>query len=1026
MNFLIDNLTSIENLNFFSTPKFRDIHLDKNNTNKNNIFKFEPISKNSKNFYGSKNQLHKNIINHGKTSENNNLENPENNNKKEIYLKENFSLSSLNNNSSQIDKSSVSKNILDIKINESTKKEKEEINNMALISFCDKSDNYSFNNYSYSTNKEKIEINNNNNVNLPKEKNYKESEIQSQSNKSNNSNSNGNNSTSFKYNLPLENDKIPLINNFTSFQDNNLENNIEKGEKLLGLAQNIKHFEKIDINNLRKNKSIKEDLFFKNKENNITSNINISDRKYLTEKKPKMDESLTKEKENKDSEELNKKNNSSLEQSKKNTKNLIKKNILHSYDNYTKIKRKIKISTINEISNKFNIIKTEKKEKTDDKFNWKINKIESPRKKFELIIKQIDINIGNNNQNEEIDNFNDFFSYTTREPKIRYSMTNESNLNSHREIKKNFYLKKNNNTNIINNTNPNRISNTTNRLKSKNRKIIKPNSEYDYNKTFFNFNRSKNNILINDKSKEMDYLNKKINTSLSNHFKKKTKKDFINNNKKNSYHTRNISNLYSNKIFNGVKSLFNINKNIIINTINYETNDINKNCTNNNILQTQIKIKPHIKNIIKKRTYLKKPNDNIFQKSIQPLFLKSNNNSKFKNSDNINNRYHTILLDKNNKSKDNPNILPKKIKPKKIIKNKITSFNKPKNYLLNNKINKNIIKIENKNQSTNQLTNIISGSNTDRTIGIKNNNFSSVNIDNKSIINDSIFINVNDSTNSLQKYNKIKVNKINMHKRIPKSELSSNIGNKTNSYWKIHKKPKNSCLLNNYNNEVNKKEDNNINNKCHITLGASYEKYLNGNSQILLFNKYKPTKFHDLDNIKEKIHKYNLTNNNSKSIISESSYTDRNNYNTSINENLNIEKTKKEMGNMAYKEKERNNQYNNPYKIYKNKNNSFKTKLDQLPSKINKTNKLKNQNFKEEVIKYSILRNNKNNQIINEFSIILGEDKEKNKSIIKEKNNINDKIIGNANKSIENQKTIINVNQFYPSYYIDTHEIVTK
>ena len=167
-----------------------------------------------------------------------------------------------------------------------------------------------------------------------------------------------------------------------------------------------------------------------------------------------------------------------------------------------------------------------------------------------------------------------------------------------------------------------------------------------------------------------------------------------------------------------------------------------------------------------------------------------------------------------------------------------------------------------------------------------------------------------------------------------------------------------------------------------------------------------------------------MTNSNSKSIMSESSYTDRNNYNSSINENLNIEITKNEIGNIIKKEKEKIHQYDTFYKIYKNKNNSFKNKLNQLSTKIHKSNNYnsKIQNFKEEILKYSILRNNQNNQIINEFSVVLGEEKEKNKI-----NNSNkEEIKGSKNKSIENKKTIINVNQFYPSYYIETHEIVTK
>ena len=62
-----------------------------------------------------------------------------------------------------------------------------------------------------------------------------------------------------------------------------------------------------------------------------------------------------------------------------------------------------------------------------------------------------------------------------------------------------------------------------------------------------------------------------------------------------------------------------------------------------------------------------------------------------------------------------------------------------------------------------------------------------------------------------------------------------------------------------------------------------------------------------------------------------------------------------------------------------------------------------------DIIKYSIMRNNQNNQVSHAISVTLGND-DKNKS-----NNENDK------KNYK--KTIINVNQYYPSYYINTNNL---
>ena len=105
----------------------------------------------------------------------------------------------------------------------------------------------------------------------------------------------------------------------------------------------------------------------------------------------------------------------------------------------------------------------------------------------------------------------------------------------------------------------------------------------------------------------------------------------------------------------------------------------------------------------------------------------------------------------------------------------------------------------------------------------------------------------------------------------------------------------------------------NDNNK-YASLGGGSEKNMKDNSQILIFTKNKPNKLSELNNIKDKINKYNLNNDFSKSNISESSYTERNIYNYSINENLNIEKNRKGIKNKKYiNYRKKNKIYNNFY-----------------------------------------------------------------------------------------------------------------
>ena len=63
----------------------------------------------------------------------------------------------------------------------------------------------------------------------------------------------------------------------------------------------------------------------------------------------------------------------------------------------------------------------------------------------------------------------------------------------------------------------------------------------------------------------------------------------------------------------------------------------------------------------------------------------------------------------------------------------------------------------------------------------------------------------------------------------------------------------------------------------------------------------------------------------------------------------------------------------------------------------------------ENILKFSILRNNLNNKISNEFSITVSD---------KKKDGLN---TDSNHKDLKNKKTIINVNQYYPNYFINAN-----
>ena len=1020
-----DNLTSKENIKIFSTPKFNQDQIEKEKNIKNNLSRNELSS-----FEDSKYDSKKYEIKNSQELIGNEKTDTLKSSKEGFIFKDNnnFSISSLINN---IDfDSNLHINNIDI-----SNKEKSDICSKAVISFCDKSDNYSFKNEiiykdkdmnsSSTTNKDNKEINkekndiqinsftyrpNGDTKRKKQEKNIKISNnlnintmLKDESSDNSPQNIINNNikydSSSFKYNLPLENDKIPTIKDFFAFHDPLMENEESENKKVninksLELDNNNLNLEK--INNINKKEKLSEEI--DSFRNNIlfksVNNMTYSKKKVKRSKTEKYCKTYNILSIDPNGNNIIIQNKSLLEKGIKNNnkflnKITIKKKVLHSCGNYSKIKKKFKNSSIDSP-------KKENQENNELFLSEKLNaKIINPKKKLEIIINNIDLDMNLNNENKTIEeNLFQNNNFKSKENDNKINGQNEFNIKCYNH--RNFFNKNNENNNYINNS-INSLS--TNQKKFKNKKINKcePFELYD---SLHNFNIKKiHDIKDNDDkysnnfTKESNNYNNKdinigyktINSKNFGIYKKSNNKKILNNKKYNNNRSRNASNLYSSKIFNGTKD--SISNNGVYNTmINFDNSNLKNQIRGKKFLHNQIK--PKIKIISSLQLHNK-------NKNVKFNFY-NNDNIKINNKNNI--TYNAININKRDKKKYT---LQQKFRNKNNNINN-SAYNKPYNLIFNYKNKKKIITKENKNDIYSKIkSSTINRSNTDRNIKV---NFDAMKFDNNSIKSTKNFFNDNDSTNSFNiindsKYNKIRVNTRNNHKKITTSPNITFNMIKKNSYWKIYKKPKNSCLLG-IGNIINKNDDNNYNN--------TYKKNnYRENSQFITFKKNKINNFTQIED-------------NSSSITNDKLKGQK--YYYSINENLNIEQETQLLS--SSQQLNDNKIYRNSRKIYKkNQNNSYRNRSSEVRNILTEGNnsniiQIENKfNFNEDIIRFSIKRNNMNNQIIKEFSVIVGD---KNK-------NLNEINMTEKNKSAninENKKTIINVNQYYPSYFISASEIM--
>ena len=771
-----------------------------------------------------------------------------------------------------------------------------------------------------------------------------------------------NNNSSFQYSLPLENDLEPNFNDFFILDENNdnnkMNDNNEKNDKKEGNSknnlinrENIKK-EENDKNNLKDLDKNKNKLTYSKKK----PNRSMTERQSLISKIIQKGDILNK---------IHESNNMNNGYNDKNIKINNKTNLLNSCENPKKFNKKIKLSSID--------ISIEENKEEKDKNLYLLGKLDSylnpncPQKKLSIIkklklynlpkvdddnlqiknyssrenLQKIKIKYGKNTLDKNILNEIDLNSLTSNPKKFKNLKFTKfpglfSDFQKFKKISPKFNEEMTNYNNIIN-------SNISNNANSHNHTVIGSNIN------------SKNFIIKKNNENKLLNLNKKINM-----------KDYL---YQNNEKTRNFDSAIfynSNKKIN--KELFNTinyeniegkSKEIMNKNINKKKENINKNALNNKIKQKVV-----IKSSIPKS-----------ENSIKKIYKVNNKNNQKLNVKYIKNNNIDIKNNIKNKNQFKQNINKSDINP-----------NKP-NFNYNNstqaKINQNQKNIYNKFEhdgcKTNQLYN---------TKKIKQNQNIIENLDKEKTINKNKipltknFINDNFSSNSLQNnnYNRIRVHMLlNKHNKIV---TSPNLSSQSNikDIWKIYKKPKNTCLINQINNDYNtisgnrSIRNNNINNnKKEITEYNSGNKS-NRNTKIIQLRK-------------KLINSTNLTERNSSS-----KFGDKSN-----------EIKSKPISSMQ------------DLNIYKNKILSQKGSFSRL------------HNYDEEIIKYSIFRNNKNNQVINEFSLTVGKinspsSNDNLKKYFVEKNDLNKNRKKNLAKNEgtnNNKKTIINVNQYYPSYFIN-------
>ena len=857
---------------------------------------------------------------------------------------------------------------IDYKINNSTdnkkyfssifhnyqKMKKDNINRQKQISFDEKSDNYLFTN----------EINNN----------KKENE---------------NNNDSFNYDLPLEMDKSSEIFNFNNFNLNQQKNenskfqeynynynNIFNNDKSVKMPINIRKINNsLNLNNKIVSKEKNKKYFSFDGENQISEENKLDKSKDKEDKEDNENKDIT-DKDNID----NIKNNNNHENENKLELKLFEENgngidsehIINISNNFNQNE-----SAHNDLNNNSHIIDYKKYNINEIKENINIEPnskkiIFTPKKEYISKLKLL--------KSEDKSSFSKNSSIKREKKLINKNLIGYLAFNTSNSIQSKSSIlyddsfsyiskKKDKNKDKEKDKQNNNINDSIDKL-NKNKKISITKSNSKKIKPMQNFTEATINLQFNN------YLNRSRNLTMNNNIKK----CFTNNEKVYRFIAKNKTlpsknSNYSQNSFNSFIDLKNYNK-------------ISK-VKNKNIIKFCPKFK-HEKNISTLNVY--KNNNN----TIKNNFIQSRNNgiefsNTFDDNNNSHKLYYTINLN-NNKSNeiliDKRNNTLKNISYPHVIKvNKINTNQ-------NNNIKKDINKIA-ASLNSNQIYTKLPFTNSSKVLKIKNKMLYSLNIENKDTIKKKNYIH---KTSKITSINNLK-NRIESFKKMNKERLSSyenlnNINNLNNLNININESKKE---IFNKKKIVQKNKislDKNIKNKLNLMKTNNNKMIKSRNYNNSIIQKKYLTSFPS-QTLKETNHFKLPTFQNDKLIhIPFSSKTKNNKMNHSKNKKSIIDK------NINIK-----NKINKKINI-KQKTNYFNS-VDIKQSSINKIN--------QDIIKYSIIRNNHNNQVSNVISVTIGN------NIDKEIPNINNNYVNSRNENFK--KTIINVNQYYPNYYINTNNL---
>ena len=935
------------------------------------------------------------------------------------------------------------------------------------ISFDEKSENYLF------TNKNK----NNNKTDINDSKCFED--IKEENNLSSDKKEN----EDFNYDLPLEMDKSSDIFNFTINHQNQITSEKEK-EKEKENACRITKFQEFNYNNnllinsINNEKNVNKISINYRKLNNINDddddndNINYNDNKnYLDDKSKKYfsfdggnqtnDEIIVdKNKENSKDIKDNDNDNSDNKDNKGSNKGSVENRKIQ--DNNIDIKE----NGDNNNENKNDIIKNdninnkENEKKLNIDTNIKINKfkvnqkyLNSFKKKFlltdiinnEIIFKQYcnteekenPCHINNNEDENKLNNM----IYT---PRKEYARKFNSNIQSKiNKIPKGYSIqrkKKLINKNLIGYL----AFNNSNSIKSKNSHIYEDS---------FSYKKSLENSKINDFNPTRKLVFEGINDSIENSGKKKRvitnykeiskcnklnkskmhsnySYEILDNNPKESIYLQFNSHLSQNRHFdndynNNTKKYYPKNERFY----KYITKNKKKSLSNkhsivsydNDKRYSSIDFNNYIK-ISKSKEKLKykyspggeknKTSMNAFYNSISIGSNYIRNNQKYKENSNIYDEkevYHSLNFvdDKSNKFSNKRNNTLKSLPvQKKVNLIKVNKINNNKNIKNSDNARKKINKFE-INENNNTFTNRLTYTNSSKMLKIKN-----------SVLN---------TTNSEFNSN-YKISKPNFTHKTTKINHTNNLKMKIESFKKINSNSRNGSYesFNNFMSNKSSKEvlnkkkvitkrRSNFDEKKVILVNKDNNFYKNFNSRNYYLDQTFNTKYYTNQNQNQ-----NKDNSMFSSQILKSSENDMPSFQKNkikVNDNklkpyfnkiknvvFNKEKIKKNKNNNLLK----NSNYKNSIikKNQINKNKISKNKIYNFDSFDMKSSINMNNN---DIIKYSIMRNNQNNQVSHAISVTFGN---------------NDKNKRNTENNKKNyKKTIINVNQYYPSYYINTNNL---